>query len=273
MKRTQDAESPPVAGKEGEPVRQGLQRLQQNKKQGLSLAFVTCAGAFLLAFALMLIYTASAMMANANRKLAEERCYQLARSFAEVAGRELDKPESAFCKFANQFLDDSAYNEYHPDHPETVYHYTLQTEEDEKYGGIEMRLCKEINQDNLAGLEGTIEPPAAGSGTNYTERIKTLQNTKFQRHLLLIEVIARQGNFMYNFTTEYYREDQYPVVFRYEDRIIVWDDVQNIWRYDNALGNECVFDSSDVKITYTYDTANPVKASFYPMYETGGGSG
>jgi len=264
---------PSVAGEEGETVRRRFERLKQNKKQGLSLAFVACACAFLLAFALVLVYTAGILLSNANRKLEEERCYQLAKSFAEVAGGELEKPESTFCSFANQFLDDPAYNEYHSDHPETVYHYTLQEAEDEKYGGIELRLRKEINEDDLAGLEGSIEPPAADSGTNYTERIKTLKNTKFQRYLFWVEVIARQGDFMYNYTTEYYREDQYPVVFRYGDRIIVWDDVQNTWKYDNTLGDICVFDGSDVKITYTYDTEKPVSASFYPVYEEGGASG
>ncbi len=250
---------------------QGFKQLKRNSRRGLSLPFVACAGAFLLAFALALVYTAGVMLSNANHKLAEERCYQLAKSFAGVVGRELEKQDSDFCEFANKFLNNPAYNRYNPEHPETVYHYILQAEEEEKYGKTELRLRKEINEEDLAGLEGTIErPPQEGSDLNYTGKIEELRSRKFQCFLLTVEVISGQGDITYNYDTEYYREDVYPLVFRYKNQKIVWDDNDKSWKYGDMAGNECEFEDPNADITYTYDTGNPVSARFVPVHKERG---
>ncbi|XCP86776.1 hypothetical protein ABXS75_08290 [Roseburia hominis] len=255
---------------------QGLEALKKNKRQGGSLPFVTCACAFLVAFALAIVYTSGVMLANANNKLEEERCYQLAKSFAGVVGKELQKTEaeSSFRRFADKFLDDPAYNAYNPDHPETVYHYILKTGEDEKYGKVTLRLRKEFNEDDLGGMEGTIKPPIA-SDTNYTEQIRNLQEKQFQRHLLTVEVVVKKGNLTYNYPTEYYREDRYPVRFQYDGKDIVWFDDGTVkeWRYGTTAGAKCEFnDGSDQQITYTYDTEKPIDSRFVPVHEEGGAS-
>jgi len=237
---------------------------------------VACAGAFLLAFALAMVYTAGVMLANANNKLAEERCYQLAKSFAGVVREELEKPvtDSEFCSFANKFLDEPAYNEYNPDRPETVYHYMLQTGEDENYGKVALQLYKVINEDGVTTpLEGSIELPVAGGEMNYTEKIRNLKDTKFQRYLLTVEVTATQDKLTYDYATEYYREDQYPVIFRYGEQVIVWNETENKWKKNDTAGPDCAFDSGlDMQITYTYDTKNPVSTRFIPVHEEGGAS-
>ncbi len=250
----------------------GLKELKKNKKQGIALPFAACAGAFLLAFALALTYTAGVMLSNANGRLAKERCYRLAKSFAGVVGGELEKPESEFCGFANRFLDDPAYNEYHADHPETSYHYTLTTEEDADYGKVALQLRKELNEEGLAGLEGSIPPPS-GDDTNYTAMIKAISEMKFLRYILTVEVTAKKGNLAYDYATEYYREDQYSVVFRYDGREIVWDTEANQWKYGTTAGTACEFNNPEMKITYTYDTGEAKESRFLPLHEEGGASG
>lgn len=254
-------------------MRDGLEALKKNQSRGLSLPFVACAGAFLLAFALVLVYTAGLMLSNANHKLSEERCYQLAKSFSEVVGEELEKQEQpgSFCEFANKFLNNPAYNEYQPDRPETEYHYSLQIPADENYGDIDLRLRKELNEGDLGGLEGEIDPPTTDE-QNYTERIEVLKQTKFQRYIFTVEIIARQEGLTYNYATEYYREDQYPVIFRYNEQVIVWDTDNNAWKYGNSQGPTCVFGTEGEKITYTYDTSRPINAKFIPVHQEGGGA-
>ncbi len=247
-----------------------LEKLKENRKQGRSLPFVACAGAFLLAFALALVYTASVMLSNANKKISEERCYQLAKSFAQAVGQELLKPESEFCQFANKFLNQPDYNEYQPDHPETVYHYAVRPEEENKdYGKVSIELRKELNEDDLSGLSGTVPVPS-NELANYAKTISDLEKNKFQRYIFTVEVIVRQDDLTYNYTTEYYREDQYPIVFRYLNQVIVWDGTQ--WVYGDMAGTKCDFTDPSVPISYTYDTKNPKDTRFIPMHEEGGGS-
>lgn len=255
-------------------LRHGFEKLKENRKQGLSLPFVACAGAFLLAFALALVYTAGVMLSNANQKLAEERCYQLAKSFAGVVDRELQKPaeQSSFRQFADKFLNTSSYNVYSPEHPETVYHYILQNGEDADYGEISLRLRKEINDDDSKSLASTIKPPEAGSETNYTEIINSKKETKFQRYIFTVEVVASYEGLTYNYATEYFREDQYPIIFSYNDMTITWDESDNRWEIgNNTSGVPCNFDADpDAEITYTYDTEHPQSTRFLPVHEEGG---
>mgnify|MGYP000465160936 FL=1 len=231
-------------------------------------------GAFLLAFALALVYTAGVMLSNANQKLAEERCYQLAKSFAGVVDRELQKPaeQSSFRQFADKFLNTSSYNVYSPEHPETVYHYILQNGEDADYGEISLRLRKEINDDDSKSLASTIKPPEAGSETNYTEIINSKKETKFQRYIFTVEVVASYEGLTYNYATEYFREDQYPIIFSYNDMTITWDESDNQWEIgNNTSGVPCNFDADpDAEITYTYDTEHPQSTRFLPVHEEGG---
>lgn len=257
-------------------LRHGFEKLKENKKQGLSLPFVACAGAFLLAFALALVYTAGVMLSNANQKLAEERCYQLAKSFAGVVGQELQKSaeQSSFRKFADKFLNTSSYNVYNPEHPETVYHYVLQDGEDADYGEISLRLRKEINANDSKSLASTIKLPEPGSGTNYSKRIEELEQTKFQRYIFTVEVVASYEGLTYNYATEYFREDQYPITFRYNNETITWDKSDNQWEIgNNTSGVPCNFDADpDAEITYTYDTEHPQSTRFLPVHKEGGAS-
>lgn len=256
-------------------LRHRLEQLKKCQNQGLSLPFVACAGALLLAFALAMVYTAGVMLSNASHKLGEERCYQLAKSFSGVVGQELTDPEGSFYQFANKFLDNASYSNYLPDHPETVYHYILKTPEDKDYGQISLLLYKETNEAGEAGLEGTIEIPGSNVDQNYTSRINDLNNKKFQRYFLTVEVVAEQDGLAYHYATEYYREDQYQLVFKYNEQVIVWDADVNKWKYDNTQGAECQFhteSTEDAEITFTYDTSQIRNTRYAPVHEEGGAS-
>ena len=61
------------------------------KKAGASLAIVMIILTLFTAFSLTLMQGAGQMLAQANRRIGQERCYQLAQSFAKVLEKELTK--------------------------------------------------------------------------------------------------------------------------------------------------------------------------------------
>ena len=63
-------------------MKKGMNYLRENGRGGASLAYVACISALLVAFALAMTYTAGMMLSGANKRIAEERCYQLAKSYA-----------------------------------------------------------------------------------------------------------------------------------------------------------------------------------------------
>ena len=72
-------------------IRHGLEQLKANGKKGVSMALVLCISAFFMAFAAAILYTAGVVTAQSTHRLEEERCYRLAKSYAEVLGRELTR--------------------------------------------------------------------------------------------------------------------------------------------------------------------------------------
>ena len=59
-------------------------------KQGLSMILVLCMGALFAALSAALVYAASVLTANANRQLLEQEVYQLATSFSDILGEQLN---------------------------------------------------------------------------------------------------------------------------------------------------------------------------------------
>ena len=94
----------------------GWQQLKANEKKGVSMAVVLCVSAFFIAFAAAILYTAGLMTAQSNLRLKEERCYQLAKSYAKVLDGELKAGNTSsgtnFYIFANSFLENSQYAVY-----------------------------------------------------------------------------------------------------------------------------------------------------------------
>ena len=61
-----------------------MHRKKTGDKNGSTLVIVVCISALLMAFALAMLYTAGLLLARANRRLEQDRSYQLAQSFAKV---------------------------------------------------------------------------------------------------------------------------------------------------------------------------------------------
>lgn len=234
--------------------------LQDSRRRGAALPLVVCAAAFLIAFSLAIVYTSGLLMAGADKKIDQERCFQLAASFAGELDKELKKPDSEFRVFADQFLNSDRYNEYDPDNPATVYHYIANDNAGSSYGVIKLRLSKEINDSEKGTLQGYL--PEVNASGNFTDIVEERQNQIFQRYVFRVEVIAQLDDMSYNYDTEYLRTDKYPVKFSHGGNMIVWDETANCWKIGTTSGEIYNgWQGSDERIRYEYDTGNLMAGS------------
>lgn len=223
--------------------------------RGSSLIVVVCVSAFLAAFALAMLYTGSMLTARANRRLEQERCYQLAGSFARVLDEELlryDGPpdsgdpaaaayEKSFYRFACQFLEDGNYAEYNPDRPEnTVFHYRVGkggSPAGAGYGNVTIILYKENNQetDVLSGILPFNPVTDGGEAVNPVESIMA----QISRYTFHIDVTAELDGLAYTYKTSYDPWVKYmdaAVEFTAAGSRIAWDDAGKRWV--DMYGNE-----------------------------------
>lgn len=256
-----------------------------NKKQGSSLPLVICVAAFLVAFSLALVYTSGLLMSGANEKVKKERCRQLAGSFAKNVDKELKTSNSSFWSFANRFLDNPDYNEYNPDNPSTVYHYIADSTPGDAngspYGVMKMHLYKELNEESSAVYEGTLEKDVAADA-DFTQKVKELQENKFQRYILTVEVLAECDDLLYTYATEYLREDTYGIEFSHKDKAgvtytIVWKSGEDgndkgSWRIGTTEGVEYNGWSEEgaEPIRYKYLLTEPSSVVYMNVHEESG---
>ncbi len=213
-------------------------------RAGSSLIIVVCVSAFLVAFALAMVYTGSMLMARANRGLEQERCYQLASSFARVVDRELTRYSGqnldtlganadyskSFYRFSCKFLEDSRYQEYNPEHPElTTFYYRHNMDgADDKYGKVTLILYKENDQDTDI-MSGMLIPDSSDSGTvSPIEKVMA----DISRFTLHVEVVAELDGMTYSYSTSYDTQVEYvkeAVVFTVGEDRIHWDETSKKW--------------------------------------------
>ena len=259
-------------------IRHGLEQLKANGKKGVSMALVLCISAFFMAFAAAILYTAGVVTAQSTHRLEEERCYRLAKSYADVLGRELTRYQNkgdtaaagSFYAFANQFLDGERYLEYNSDYPDTSkYQYVLDTTDlsditksgslPENFGNLRITLSKEKNSsENQTELEGGEIPVQTGS---YDAVIAEKQNISVRQYIFTVEVTAYFNDMTYAYSTEYTREEKYNVQFSHNGTTIVWDTDDQVWKVGNTSGNEYSFDKSDL-IQYKYLTGSTTSCIF-----------
>ena len=264
---------------------QGLEQLKANEKKGVSMALVLCVSAFFMAFAVAILYTAGVMTAQSTRRLEEERCYQLARSYAEVLGKELTRydqkedPAAAgsFYAFANQFLDGERYLEYNDDYPDSSrYQYMLDSTDlkdlsksgslPEGFGNIRITLSKEKNaSENLSELEGGDIP--VQEVNSYDTVINEKQNTSIRQYIFNVEVTAYYNDMTYVYSTEYTREEKYSVQFSHNGTDIVWDAAAQEWKVGNTSGSVYRFSDSS-PIQYKYLTGSTTSCKFVENNDT-----
>ena len=220
-----------------------IRALRKSQKKGASLVIVVCVSAFLVAFALAMVYTAGLMLSQANRRIEQERCRQLAVSFARVLEKELlqyekteNAPTNSFYLFACRFLEDSRYMEYNPDYPEsTVYHYSAgESPAGDDYGKITVVLYKENDWEGDR-ITGTLN-----YNPNETAQ-DPLSEVAVAHYTLTVEVIADTGKTSFQHATVYNQQanyDESAVLFEAEDgRKLKWESESRKWLVSNT-GNE-----------------------------------
>lgn len=254
--------------------------MHQNKRtrKGSSLVIVVCVSAFLMAFALAIVYSSGLLLSRANRRLEQERCYQLAQSFAGTLDKELKKysnpkidptdsqsaPDKSFYRYAYQFLE-GRYGEFDPEHPdETIFHYTAAKPDgvdDGKYGEIKVALYKEADQDQDDAMSGEI-----GDGTS----VDSIINNGIVRYIFTVEVTANLKGVSYSYSTEYRQMATYDVRFTHNGTPIYWKDDK--WHANHQDGDEYVVDwtKGNIKYEYLSDSSNITKCVFENAYEEGG---
>lgn len=210
------------------------QFIKKESKKGTSLVIVVCVSAFLVAFALAMVYTAGLMLSQANRRLRQERCYQLAKSFSKTLEGELTRyssPQDAqaagednFYLFACRFLEMKSYADYNPDYPEnTIYHYsTGKNSEGDKYEEISIALYKENDWDGRQTFQYS---PSSGD-PGYPETVAG----KIARYTFTVEVTARVDNVSYSYSTVYNQSAAYNL-----DALVFYRNGSRIF-WDNAVG-------------------------------------
>lgn len=228
--------------------------LKRKKTEGSSLVIVVCVSAFLLAFALALVYTAGLLLSGANRRLEQERCYQLAKSFAGVLDGELKKYDkmpaagsNTFYEYAYQFLE-GQYGDYDPDHPEaTVFHYSAASPGglEESYGKIKVVLYKE------GVLDGAPEADVEMSGDIAPAQADTIRTNKLLRYYFTVEVTADTGEATYRYSTKYQQKASYEVEFSHNGTRIVWNEGDSQWHSLSVDGPVYDIPSGDT-IYYEY---------------------
>lgn len=257
----------------------GWQQLKANEKKGVSMAVVLCVSAFFIAFAAAILYTAGLMTAQSNLRLKEERCYQLAKSYAKVLDGELKAGNTSsgtnFYIFANSFLENSQYAVYNDETASsaeaTKYKFVADGTniEDLSKGQIEDgygNLCISLAKEKVGSSAGDLKNGEldVSTATDYTAQIEALQNTVVRQYVLMVGVTAYYEDASYTYTAEYTREETYDVKFTYKGQNIIWVPVETgggVWRVGSTAGNECHF-SDGGKIEYTYQTSEPLSRKF-----------
>lgn len=250
----------------------GWQQLKDNEKKGISMVIVLCVSAFFVAFAAAILYTAGILTAQSNLRLKEERCYQLAKSYAKVLNQELITPEEKttvgmdFYAFANSFIENPLYAFFNEEDETgaTKYHFFVSGTDlsdlskspiEEGYGNLRVTLVKEQAGEGLEDLKSG-EIPVDPSGS-YDAEINRLKNIVVRQYILTVEVTAYVDEVTYTYMTEYTREEKYELKFTHNGNNILWVPGTNnglgSWKIDTTEGADYVF-SGDENIKYEYQT-------------------
>lgn len=270
-------------------LKERIRLFRANARRGVSLAVVLCVSAFFAAFAAAILYTAGMVTSQSNQRLLEERCYQLASSFAKVLDAQLTSGTNkastdagssrSFYDFANMFLDDSQYLEYSEDYADASQYQFLVSDTNfadlsttggqylpEEYGNIRITLSKE--RDSSEGVNGgSFDASSAG---NYSSQIENIENITVRSYSLTVSVTAYYDDVTYTYSTEYSREEKYKVNFSNNGNTIVWDAASNQWKRNNTGGQTY---TPSGKIDYSYDTNTTTSCVFKQnTYTEGGGS-
>lgn len=239
------------------------------------MAVVLCAAAFFTAFAAAIVYTAGLLTAQANGRLEQERCYQLAKSYAKVLDQELTRyqtieeaGDNTFYGFANKFLDGS-YENYDPGNPQTIFYYqpVATSQPDKTYGDVTVAMYKETD-DN--GSDDVMSGTLQASEGNYTQQIEKLKENSIIQYIITVEVIAKYNDSSYTYSTEYYRKENYQATFSHNGTALVWGSDNN-WHVGSDAGEVYQGEiTTDNPVSYTLDKKQVLKYVYEPVHKEAG---
>lgn len=243
----------------------GMEKLKENQDRGVSLVVTLCVSAFFVAFAAAILYTAGLLTSQSTRRLTEERCYLMAKSYAEALDDALQNPpveggtDKSFYTFVNSFLESNQYVDENP-YQFVIGDASKAELKKDGYGDVSLRITLTKSQNTEEGgadqMSGEIE--VSGNGGNYAAIIESLEKMTVRQYLVDVKVTAGYGDLTYAYTTEYTREEQYPLLFSHNGNDIVWDG--NTWRRGSTSGDEYTPDSGVIQ--YRFDTTRPTSTRF-----------
>ena len=234
-------------------------------KQGLSMILVLCMGALFAALSAALVYAAS------NRQLLEQEVYQLATSFSDILGEQLNDSGSEFATFINNTYMRSEYYGKNPFEEETeakTFEAALSGDGSDGADTIKITLrrrpCEEAEKLNL---NGSIGQSVDTSDNSWQQLLNSWQdeNYKLVDLQLDVTVTVEKGGESFAYTVTYDRAVHYAVSYYTLDN----DTAQYKWDGESTFnavngGSKVTIDANGTprKIVPHFDTADPKSITY-----------
>ena len=240
-------------------------------KQGLSMILVLCMGALFAALSAALVYAASVLTANANRQLLEQEVYQLATSFSDILGEQLNDDTSEFAEFINTTYMRSEYYGKNPFEEETepkTFEAALSGDGSDGADTIKITLRRRPGEEaEKLNLNGSIGQSVDTGDTSWQQLLNSWQadNYKLVDLQLDVTVTVEKGGESFAYTVTYDRAVHYAVSYYTLDN----NTAQYKWDENNTFsavngGSQIIIKDNGTpqKIVPHFDTANPQSITY-----------
>lgn len=231
-------------------------------KQGLSMILVLCMGALFAALSTALVYAASVLTANANRQLLEQEVYQLATSFSDILGEQLNDSDSEFAKFINTTYMRSEYYGKNP------FEAALSGDGSDGADTIKITLRRRPGEEaEKLNLNGSIGQSVDTSDASWQQLLNSWQAADYKLVDLQLDVtvtVEKAGE-SFAYTVTYDRAVHYAVSYYTLDN----NTTQYKWDGNNTFsavngGSQIIIKDNGTpqKIVPHFDTANPQSITY-----------
>lgn len=240
-------------------------------KQGLSMILVLCIGALFAALSTALVYAASVLTANANRQLLEQEVYQLATSFSDILGEQLNEDTSEFAEFINTTYMRSEYYGKNPFEEETepkTFDAALSGDGSDGADTIKITLRRRPGEEaEKLNLNGSIGQSVDTSDASWQQLLNSWQAADYKLVDLQLDVTVtvEKGGESFAYTVTYDRAVHYAVSYYTLDN----NTTQYKWDGNNTFsavndGSTVTISANDAsrKIVPHFDTANPQSITY-----------
>ena len=227
-------------------LRENAMVLCRNRRKGVSLVIAMCASFLLFSFGFSIVYSASLLLRGSEDEIAQERCRQLAQSFADVLQAELIKEESEFRSFAETVLEEG---------PSLV---RTMAAGDETYGTltVSIREDEELLPELPSGSFPLSETHAALAAIE--------EENSFLRRRFTLETRAELEGESYTCRDPYLQTERFQPLFFMEGIPVDWWEG---WYLDEE--GSIPLEIQDAVIDYSYGPS--LGTAFIPAWGEGGG--